>query len=117
MSRRYGRKLQRYGLTDALADKLHLPASRVLRKQATSDSVLNRAEFGPDDVRRPPAAGASRTEHLRHHPTLYTTRPSHLRSADSVSDSAPVLGSRSRTLKMGAASTHKSTGYGVTPRP
>ena len=93
--------LQRYGLTDAFAKPLHLTASRPLQKRVPSDMVACRSEFGHDDVRR---------EHLRHHPTRYTARPSHSRSAVSESSSARALGSRACSVKRRAASTRRSTG-------
>ncbi len=44
--------LQRYELTDAFAEKLHLTVPRAFRKRAPGDVVLHRAVLGPDDERR-----------------------------------------------------------------
>lgn len=44
--------LQRYELTDAFPEKLHLTVPQAFRKRAPSDVVLHRAELSTEDVHR-----------------------------------------------------------------
>lgn len=44
--------LQRYELTDAFPEKLHLTVPPGFRRRPPGDVVLHRAVLGPDDVRR-----------------------------------------------------------------